>query len=290
MIVGHTAHGGRPGDEDALFPIEGRFLSVADRSYVLGLPPIDREELLAKRTASVFRKEQDRQLKLALAAVQKINENHKKRKIDSEVEDRAPQSGDSQQFTVHRDLVCANSKFFKAACSKLWAEGKEKVVRLPDVKVDAFKAYVVWIYSGKVTVNTSNKEATDKSSAEFKEIVELYLLAGILDDLQLRNAAMRTMVMKSKDWKIQPSAQVINRIWNSTSPGSLLRKMVLDKTIMRFSRSEFEKDSADYPKDLLHSMAVALMKKVATVSCDVFVAGLDEYLEPEVSGDSDKSN
>jgi len=65
--------------------------------------------------------------------------------------------------------------------------------------------------------------------------------------------------------------------------------MIVDHTIMRFSRNEFEKQSAEYPRDLLQSVAVALMHKAPGADCEAFIAGLDGYLEPEVSGDSDKS-
>lgn len=143
MVVGCTARREELGDEEPLFPVEGQFLSVTDKSYVLGLPASKREELLKDRASQVIRREQARQLRDAIIAAHKMTENCKKRKTEAETEDRAPQTTETQEFTVHRHLVCANSKFFKAACSKLWAEGEEKIVRLPEVKVDAFQAYLV---------------------------------------------------------------------------------------------------------------------------------------------------
>jgi hypothetical protein len=192
--------------------------------------------------------------------------------------------GKEESFAIHKDLICANSKFFKAACSKLWTEGREKIVRLPEVKVEIFQAYIVWVYSGKVSVNGSpGSSAADKASAELNETTELYLLGDVLDDLQLRNAAMRAWVLKTKIWNIQPATSVINQVWDSTLPGSLFRKMIVDHTIMRFDRGGFEQLSEHYPKDLLHSIAVALMKKIPTVNADTFVAGVNGYLEPEIS-------
>jgi hypothetical protein len=49
---------------------------------------------------------------------------------------------EEQQFTVHKDSICAKSKFFKAACSERWIEGKQKVVKLPDVTARDFQTYV----------------------------------------------------------------------------------------------------------------------------------------------------
>ena len=160
-------------------------------------------------------------------------------------------------------------------------------MRLPEVRVDSFQAYIVWVYSGKVSVNVneSPSSAVDKASVELNETTELYLLGDFLGDLQLRNAAMRTWVLKSKVWGIQPTSSLIKKVWDSTPPGSLFRKMIFDHTIMRFERGAFEKDSANYPKELLHSIAVTLMHKAHGADCETFIAGLDGYLEPDVSSD-----
>jgi hypothetical protein len=48
---------------------------------------------------------------------------------------------EEKRFTLHQDAVCANSKFFKAACSKRWREGQERTVRLPEAQPDIFKLY-----------------------------------------------------------------------------------------------------------------------------------------------------
>jgi hypothetical protein len=64
--------------------------------------------------------------------------------------------------------------------------------------------------------------------------------------------------------------------------------MIVDMTVMRFSREGFEMHSAHYPKDALQAIAIALMHKVAVLFHDTFVAGLDGYLEPEVSGKPEK--
>jgi hypothetical protein len=138
-------------------------------------------------------------------------------------------TGEEEKFTVHKDLVCASSKFFMVASSKRWLEGREKAVRLPEVKKETFQAYVVWIYAGKVNVNKSTKGDVNLADGEeFRETVDLYLLGDVLDDLQLRNNAMRAIVTGLKDWNVQPSCKLINHIWDSTPPGSLLRAMIAD--------------------------------------------------------------
>lgn len=290
MIVGYTVHSEEPGDEEPLYPLDGRYLSVADRSYVLGLPQTEREELLADRASQVVRREQDRKLKLALADVQQRNETHKKRKLETETQiedrapDRAPQPKETQQFTVHRHLVCANSKFFEAACSKLWAEGKENLVRLPEVKVDVFQAYLVWVYTGKVAVNR------EVPRRQLRAIIDLYLLGDVLDDLLLRNAAVRSLVINIPIWNVIPSINLVNHVWASTPTKSPLRRVIVDVIVKRVGRASMGHCvTVDHPPEFLHSIAVASLNQVSTVSAENFISGLYGYLEAEPNNTVAKS-
>lgn len=188
---------------------------------------------------------------------------------------------DQRQFTVHKNLICAGSKFFNAACSKLWAEGKARILRLPQANAEAFQAYIVWIYAGKITVNKST------SGQEFRQTVELYLLGDVLDDLHLRNEAMRTLVEKGREWKFHPPPDLMNRIWDLTAPESQLRKMIVDKTIMRLDRA-CTSQVVDYPRGLLQSLTMSLLDRVGLVSQAQFESGLHKYLHSETSETSQK--
>ena len=86
-----------------------------------------------------------------------------------------------ERFILHHDAVCARSKFFKAACSKQWREGQERLVRLPEVDPVVFKTYCGWVYSGDLAKPfcTSESEVKDRI-AEQKHFIDLYLLGDSL--------------------------------------------------------------------------------------------------------------
>ncbi|PNS19080.1 hypothetical protein CAC42_1816 [Sphaceloma murrayae] len=69
-------------DEAPLYPIEGKFKSEADRSEILGMTEIEREEILAERAAEAQRRAQDQQLKRLLQA-RRGDEDGRKRKADA---------------------------------------------------------------------------------------------------------------------------------------------------------------------------------------------------------------
>lgn len=204
-------------------------------------------------------------------------------------------AGQEQNFTIHKDLVCASSKFFKAACSKRWAEGRAKEVRLDEVKPETFQAYVVWVYAERITANRSTQgDAKAAALDEFTEMVDLYLLGEYLDDIRLRNAAMKALITNGKLWVIQLLPNLIDHIWTSTLPDSMLRKMIVDATISRgldpISASGFEQYSADYPKDFLRCITVASLKRLPFVGFSTFALGVNKYIEQKVQDEPESSN
>lgn len=82
--------------------------------------------------------------------------------------------GDKKQlFTVYKDVICASSKFFKAACSERWIEGKEKKISLPEVEPALFRSYVAWLYSGNYQLGVSKDDTVDAQDSALDTGVEL---------------------------------------------------------------------------------------------------------------------
>lgn len=67
-------------DDGPLYPLEGQFLSAADKAEILALPEIERESILASREDEKIRRNQDIQLKRQLAASEAAASKFRKRK------------------------------------------------------------------------------------------------------------------------------------------------------------------------------------------------------------------
>ncbi|EMC92495.1 hypothetical protein BAUCODRAFT_293733 [Baudoinia panamericana UAMH 10762] len=76
-------------DDDApLFPLEGKYLSAQDKSDILAMTEVEREEVLADRAQQLVKRQQDLQLKKALAATKAAASKHRKRSAaTAELED-----------------------------------------------------------------------------------------------------------------------------------------------------------------------------------------------------------
>jgi RNA polymerase-associated protein RTF1 len=93
-------------DDGPAFPLEGIYLDSADRARILALPEIQREEILAERAAENTKRQQDIQLKKALAATQAAASKHQKRKAAAaDLDDDAGQRKSSRAKVEKRSVL-----------------------------------------------------------------------------------------------------------------------------------------------------------------------------------------
>lgn len=184
-----------------------------------------------------------------------------------------------QVFAIHKDVLCAISKFFQAACSKSWAEGQSKIVRLPEASHVIFRVYAAWIYSGKLAVDilegTPNVETKEQES-----LLKSWLLGDFLNDLRFRDQVMKTFV--EKQWDTLPNGNLLKHIYNCKPPDSLLRKMLVESMCLLVDRESFASYGANYPQEFVLGIAVSLMKQLGSASHQSFVGRLHKYIEPKV--------
>lgn len=111
-------------------------------------------------------------------------------------------TGDEQEtFSVHQDIICDRSEFFKAACSKNWLENQEKTVRLPEQEVETFRLYLESVYAENVDytilcdfpceVHTGISELGNEDKFRCREaltkLCRLWVTADFLRDPKLQN-------------------------------------------------------------------------------------------------------
>lgn len=112
---------------------------------------------------------------------------------------------DEFPFKVHRTTICERSKFFNAAVStKRWAEGQEKIVRLPEGCVAEFQMYVHWAYTGKLSPKIFwHRDDLDSDEVQ-RAYYNAYIIGDVLDDSDLRTLALDTMITESAAWEHSP--------------------------------------------------------------------------------------
>ncbi|EXJ82852.1 hypothetical protein A1O3_06667 [Capronia epimyces CBS 606.96] len=88
---------------------------------------------------------------------------------------------EQEEFTVHRDLLCAASKFFDRALAGPFIEGQTQEVRLPEELAHVFTFLVEWLYIGGY-LDTTYPSLVRSRQRDFKDdyYLKVYLMADRL--------------------------------------------------------------------------------------------------------------
>ena len=164
---------------------------------------------------------------------------------------------DEHRFVVEKDRICVKSKFIRAACaSDRWLEGRDMVVRLPEVRSRTlFKRYQSWIRTDTVTVKETTSETAEERN--MKVPIRLHLLGDFLDDVRLRNVTIRALTK----YGACPSIKHRNFIFEQTTPASPLIKWTVETIVNLAHQYKSEAVSVLYDKDLALQIATILMRR-----------------------------
>jgi hypothetical protein len=167
---------------------------------------------------------------------------------------------EEHRFRVHKDVICAKSKFFRAACSSCWREGQEKVVRLPNARSEqSFQTYIYWIYASDVVVDEITSSEVEEKVVS--DLIELFLLGDVLDDVKLRNEVIQLLTTHIQNSDDHLTADHCKLIWDHTTSNSTLRKWTVEAIVTSMHAIYFESDGASWPTDLALRIAIHFMHK-----------------------------
>ena len=188
------------------------------------------------------------------------------------------------RFVVHQNKICEKFKFFRAACSKRWIEGQEKLVRLPEVDIEVFQEYWEWVYSGTIPAGrcTVDSNMTAKN-AEHLLLINLYLLADLLDDIKLRNWSTEEMSKSLETCNMVPLSDALEAVWSGTQKGSRFRRQFVDFAVARVDRDSMAGVIEQFPSEFVREFAIAAMRKAPLQLWQEVRGDGSQYLEPEES-------
>lgn len=156
-------------------------------------------------------------------------------------------------YTVHKDLICAQSPFFRAACNGNFVEAAEGTVRLPDDEPETFELLLQWLYMGRV----GDPKATKPLS--WHESAYLYVIAEKLQISELKNAVVDSWITKSAETCEIPIG-VVAYVYCNTPDSSHLRRLLVDMVACAGSTNSLCKRKDDLPHEFLLDLSMALIE------------------------------
>ncbi|KAK6427960.1 hypothetical protein LTR95_015901 [Oleoguttula sp. CCFEE 5521] len=188
-----------------------------------------------------------------------------------------------QVFTLHKDLFCQRSRYFRG--QRAWKNPEPKgqpnrvsfnhVTELPEVDPEVFGHCVAATVSGDFDFAEPVRGAWN---IDFKAYFDLYILADYLSDLRMANAVIDELVTASEisrdhaHWKTD-----IDYLYARTLPTSQLRALCEDWLLQ-----ELTADAPDQRTDINHELLIEVFQKYRMIKGRAMDAYLDDGRETRV--------
>lgn len=172
-------------------------------------------------------------------------------------------SGEEQQrFTLHRDIFVPRSQFFGAARSSRWNMDPSITVDLTDEDPQIFTLYLHCIFVGvqnlgeildgekygnlkkplhELNLVNDYRETIAYFDVRFNFLSELYFFADKIKDFPIANEAIDEIIRMSDRCGIVPWTEKINEVYERTTKGMGLRRLMLDYLIYELKAPEYDK-------------------------------------------------
>ncbi|KAK6530016.1 hypothetical protein TWF694_003390 [Orbilia ellipsospora] len=134
--------------------------------------------------------------------------------------------GCDQEYHLHRNVLCSESPFFKAACKSSFREGISRHIDLPTIKPQTFEQILVWLY-------TSDYELPEKGDHD--TIFDLYSAADYLGILGLKRVILeQTTNVLHRDFNLVRAKQLKNSEIQIPHPYNLIKRLVRESSVSEF--------------------------------------------------------
>nr|OQO26938.1 hypothetical protein B0A51_04186 [Rachicladosporium sp. CCFEE 5018] len=130
---------------------------------------------------------------------------------------------DDQLYTLHNDIFTRRSTFFKAAISRTWAKG-DAPLDLSEHDTGTFEEYLHYVYLYELP----DLEDHDDRHANLCALIEMYVLADKLGDLDAANWTMDCIIDNLDECDLLADEEAVNRFFEAAPVGGPLRKLLVD--------------------------------------------------------------
>ncbi|KAL9586211.1 MAG: hypothetical protein Q9203_003942 [Teloschistes exilis] len=160
------------------------------------------------------------------------------------------------EFTIHTDLLCYYSPFFKKAINSGFAEGKTGVINLPDDEFEVFEIFQNWLYR-------DNLELTQVEASKMTLLLGLWVFGDKLQVPGFQNAAIEALRDRTVGSPRICRLKDILFAFGNTSPASPLRQFIVDLYVWEGTIGEsIEKFLREgYPHDFIVSVVQGYTKQ-----------------------------
>ncbi|KAK4495195.1 hypothetical protein PRZ48_013522 [Zasmidium cellare] len=176
--------------------------------------------------------------------------------------------GDKEtRFSVHKELLCSSSTFFRAATSGQWKESVDKSIKLREALPFAFRIYVEWLYepAGDIldAVHALRPIRTDtipkKRQDEGYALVKVWILGDFLGDCGFTNRVMKRLMELDMNQGNMFTDTVVKMILKECPSGSVLYRWMVNTSCAVFEPEFIDQCKGFAPTEFWLDMLKAYM-------------------------------
>ncbi|KAI9699791.1 MAG: vesicle coat component [Candelina mexicana] len=168
-----------------------------------------------------------------------------------------------KHWNLHRDLLCARSKYFKAALGGDFKEAQDKAISYPDEDPAVFGLFISWLYCGTLQVPMDKCTLT--------HYFKLYVLADKFSIEALKNLTIDAIREHYRLSGCYAGASRIEYIYSNTASRDPMRKFLVDSLASWYAT---EQESPDDEDD-------ALLKAGGDIASDMWKALIRQFSYPK---------
>ncbi|KAF2007946.1 hypothetical protein P154DRAFT_528596 [Amniculicola lignicola CBS 123094] len=200
-----------------------------------------------------------------------------------------------ESFTIHKDLICSRSPFFRKALAGSWKEAAEQIVPLPSDDPEIFQWYLQALYAGDLRV-----QGMTTSGQLYPILGGVFVLADKLQDVGVMNVVIRTIyeLGSPKDY-YELFFEMVTTVYEGTPGPCPIRGLLTDL----YLGNDFHITATDtsllrvldgVPQEFLRDVAFGMMTEDPCILRSRHFwksRSVETYLEPdpEVEGDMSAS-
>lgn len=139
---------------------------------------------------------------------------------------------DEEELVAMGHHLARHSKFFQAALKKEWAEGRNRIVKMPEEDIESVKRYLDFLCDGEMPSKFIEElEDYAPDGGLYEELCELYVFGERVLDARLRNDIVREIIRLVSILAYKghlPSDDCVATIYAGTPAGAPARRLMVD--------------------------------------------------------------
>lgn len=168
----------------------------------------------------------------------------------------------AEPFSIHKDLLCHYSGYFRGCFSGKFKEADEKEVTLSEVEPSIFRIFLHWLYTQKILFEDGTETIDNADSPKCLDIIKAYIIGDRYDVPDFRRATF-DVVFAFAIYKV-PSLTDFAYTFDNLPEESPLRKFLIEVLAIEW---DFGNEDVETLEEIANAFTPHLLVRLLVAKC-----------------------